>query len=186
MLLVFLDPRFRSQLDGQQITSAKITIIAIWDKIEKLEEASALNANIGENLRASDNEDDILEKHLREINDTPSIDRSELNLQNLLKEINEFDTEKRLPTNFSVLQFWEENKAKYSYLFKVAEVVHGIPPTQVPVERSFSILALIYNSRRVQLRQQMLENPIHIKLNKDMAYQIFEKDVNEIENPSLD
>lgn len=178
---VFLDPRFRSQLSDDQIKVAKETVIDTLDKIVKLQEESA-DGSVTD-LSVNNDTEDILEKHLRTTHNSSerNTEEPQMILENSLKEIDELNKEKRLPTNYSVLKFWQENKEKYPLLFQVAEVMHAIPPTQVPVERSFSVLGLVYNSRRVQLKQEMLENIIHIKLNKDLAYQIFEKDINEIE-----
>lgn len=136
---------------------------------------------------ADDDDDenvDILEKYLRAADVTnihnERTNRSQPELHILLNEINELETEKRLPINGSVLQYWEENKEKYPCLFKVAQVINGIPPTQVPVERSFSVLGFIFNCKRVQLKQQTLEDIIHIKLNKDLTYRIFEQELKNI------
>lgn len=68
-----------------------------------------------------------------------------------------------------------------TYLYQIAEVITGIPPTQVPVERQFSVLGIVYTNRRVNLKPQMIENIILIKLNKDIAYQIFERELHDIE-----
>lgn len=178
---VYLDPRFQKQLNSDQITQAKTTILDTWDKITKMEKASVEDNTSDVIVSIGDVNNDILEKFLSSsIQDIESIDNSQQNIEFILEEITRFEGEKRLPSNYSVLKFWEKNKEKYPFLFKIAQVILGVPPTQVPVERSFSTLALIYNCRRVQLSQKMLENIILVKLNKDIAYAIFENDLKDI------
>ena len=74
----------------------------------------------------------------------------------------------------SILKFWKNKKNDFPELHAVACVINGLPPTQATVERSFSVLALIYNNRRSQLSQNMLENILRIKLNAEIVSSIFE------------
>lgn len=177
---LFLDPRFRSQLDADQDESAKATILVIYEKLKKVKPESSINISV---VDITAQEIDILDEYLSETDPTKSQDKepSQSGLQIVLNEITEFEkNEKRLPANYSILKYWIGNKEKYPNLFLIAEAINGIPPTQVSVERSFSTLGIIYNSKRVQLKQQMLENIIHLKLNKDMVYAIFDTDLKEL------
>lgn len=137
---VYLDPRIRSQLNNEQIAIAKKTVLDTWDKITNINEESVEHNISAENLNGSDN--DILEKHLRDaninnennlqqnMNSPQNTNNTQHHIEIILREITEYEKEKRLPTNNSVLKFWEDKKEKYPYLFKVSVVIQAVPPTQ--------------------------------------------------------
>lgn len=77
----------------------------------------------------------------------------------------------------SLFEDWEILKAEYPELYQLAMILYGIPPTQVTVERSFSAMAFVFNVKRAQLAQAMLENILTIKLNKELVIKINERDM---------
>jgi hypothetical protein len=98
-----------------------------------------------------------------------------------LKAIDDYENNLvRLHHSESVLKFWENSKTKYPELYEVATVFIAIPPTQATVERVFSVLGFVYSSRRYNLSQSMLESIILIKMNKDLANEIFEEEMSEL------
>lgn len=72
---------------------------------------------------------------------------------------------------------WETLKDEYPKLYQLSTIIFGIPPTQVTVERSFSAMALIFNPKRGQLRQKLLEDILTIKLNKELIHDINVRDM---------
>lgn len=77
----------------------------------------------------------------------------------------------------SLFEDWETLQAEYPELYQLATIIYAIPPTQVTVERSFSAMAFIFNPKRAQLSQQMLENILTIKLNEELVNKINERDL---------
>lgn len=95
--------------------------------------------------------------------------------------LNEYELNtQRLHHSKSIREFWEGNKNFYPELYEVAKIYLTIPPTQSTVERSFSTLSFIYSNRRSSLAQNLLENMVLVKLNYDLAAQIFNEELDEI------
>lgn len=61
------------------------------------------------------------------------------------------------------INYWEKNKK--SILYKLSQIVLGVPATQVSVERCISALKFILSDRRASLSEKNLENIYIIKLN---------------------
>lgn len=90
------------------------------------------------------------------------------------------DFEKIFPLthhNKPILTFWEEQKRNFPELYEVAIIVFAIPPSQATVERSFSQFGFVFNCRRCRISSELLEAILLIKLNKDIAYDVFENDL---------
>lgn len=66
-------------------------------------------------------------------------------------------------------------------LYEISKVYNAIPPTQVTVKRAFSSLSTVFTSRRCALLQKNLENILTIKLNKHIAFNIFKRELDDIE-----
>lgn len=47
-------------------------------------------------------------------------------------------------------------------------IIHAIAPTQITVERNFSVIAYVFNARRSNLSQKLLEDILMIVLNGDL------------------
>lgn len=62
----------------------------------------------------------------------------------------------------------------------MANVVFAIAPTQAIVERSFSILSYVFNDRRTQLNEQMLEDILTICFHGDLLDAINLEDIEKI------
>lgn len=80
--------------------------------------------------------------------------------------------EKHLPAmnhREPILLYWESRKDTDPVLYQLASMANTIPPTQVTVERAFSILSLVYNARRTRLSPDLLQYILLINLNKDLV-----------------
>lgn len=60
-------------------------------------------------------------------------------------------------------------------LHKLAMVVFGVPPTEVQIERDFSLLNFVFSNRRCMLQQERLEDIMVIHLNPDLFYEVKEE-----------
>jgi hypothetical protein len=72
---------------------------------------------------------------------------------------------KDLDRKLNPLQFWENNIYKFTMLSAVANAVMAVPATQVTVERAFSALKYIYSDLRANLKEDLLEDILIIKIN---------------------
>lgn len=183
----FFDPRFKSKLLGSEIALVKHRLEDMWIKMRKPESASAQ-----ENPHEVSDED-LLEIFLaaeaHRLETEPNANNSQQPEQpDFTKTVAEFliilnkyeSNTHRLHHSQSIRAFWEENKKTYPELYEVARIYLAIPPTQSTVERSFSTLSFIYNNRRSSLGQQLLENIILIKLNKEIAIDVFGEELKRI------
>lgn len=80
------------------------------------------------------------------------------------REIESFSP-KRIDIDLSIMEFWEDNKYSYSFLPKLAKIVHGVPATQVSVERCFSALKIVLSDLRYNLSEENLKKILFVKLN---------------------
>jgi len=67
----------------------------------------------------------------------------------------------------SCLQFWQDNINKFPKLYQLHLKHHCIPATSAAMERCFSAAGYIVNARRSRLTDQMLEDMLIAKCNKD-------------------
>lgn len=63
------------------------------------------------------------------------------------------------------MAYWEDNKYVFPFLAKLAAIVHGVPATEVSVERAFSALKLILDDLRCNLSDENLKKILFVKLN---------------------
>lgn len=77
------------------------------------------------------------------------------------------------PLTTSVFNYWQTNVEIKPELYKLAAVIHSVPPTQTTVERAFSAMALILSPLRTRLSDKNLENILLIRLNREIFKEIF-------------
>lgn len=95
-----------------------------------------------------------------------------------LVSLNEFET--KFPIighEKSIINLWEEQKRHFPEIYEVANILFSIPPSQAAIERSFSQWGFVFTCRRCNLGSKLLEDILIIKLNKELAYRIFENDL---------
>ena len=63
------------------------------------------------------------------------------------------------------LVFWEENKAKFPQMSKLAMKALSVPASSAPVERVFSVGGIIMRPHRSRLRSTMLNSLVFLKCN---------------------
>lgn len=90
--------------------------------------------------------------------------------------------------SWSIFEYWENNKKTYPILHALAMNIFAAAPTQVAVERTFSVFGHIFNDQRSRLKQDLLEDILMICLNKDLLYEVNDEDMQNLvlaENASL-
>lgn len=90
--------------------------------------------------------------------------RNHLDINTLLKNFNGI----QVNLGVAVLDFWKMNKTTRPELFKLAQIIFAVPPTQTSVERAFSVFAIIFTPRRNQLGDRVLQDILLVRLNSDM------------------
>lgn len=176
---IYLDPRFRCEIlrDQQLIDQSIKTLLNLWRRIITLSGDSANESILSStkescdlNFSADFDNPDILDKYLSRANG--SIDMQQNATSHILaieEEIELFNAEK-LPSNASIISYWESAKEQNQRLYELAKVIYAIPPTEVQIERDFSTLEFIFSQRRQRLSAEMLEAILTLNLNSDIFY----------------
>ncbi len=81
--------------------------------------------------------------------------------------IRNYDDKQPMDTN--LLDYWYSKRFSNPILYKLAMVVHGVPATQVSVERCFSILRFIFSDYRTRLLPELLADIMFIRLNAEFT-----------------
>lgn len=166
---VFLDPRFQQYMPMQNKENAIQFLSNVHVKLKSIEPENLnneqhvnnelntfLNTLMYEN-ECANNDDDY-----NNLNETVVLNISET-LRNFIGE--------KEPLDISLFDYWEKKKNVQPALYKLATVVHAVPPTQTTVERSFSAMALILSSLRTRISDENLENSLLIRLNRDLFFE---------------
>ena len=95
------------------------------------------------------------------------MDNTETDLQDKSSCVGELDAYLTDSNINSCLQFWQYNINKFPKLYQLHLKHHCIPATSAAMERCFSADGYIVNARRSRLTDQMLEDMLIAKCNKD-------------------
>lgn len=185
---IYLDPRFRSEItEHEQFSTsedAKSKLIALWNRFNAMEkrdamEKSDVNASTtnkkkktNEIVRTSFDPIDVsqeMNEYLRRGAQPIAENYNATSSTDISSELEEFDPE-WLSMDNSVVHFWQGSKDKYPELYKVAMAIYSIPPTEVQIERDFSVLDRILTKLRVKLSAEMIESILMINLNPDLFF----------------
>lgn len=172
---VYLDPRFNYELSPSETKIAKYTIENLYSKYKKNVERTETP-----NTSKEDSFEEYLKAKRQRVADHAN-DIADPNSLTLLME-NYETTLPELHYKEYILEYWDTRKNEDPILYLLASIVNTIAPTQVTVERAFSILALVYNSRRTSLEPGLLEHLLLVNLNKEMVPDINMRDLQKVEN----
>lgn len=179
---VFLDPRFKSMLTKSRDESyvAKLYLVQLWERIANFEKKHApTEINVDETTEIpTEFNFDLLEQFMRTddvLSDNSGVDVN--NKSDIMTLLNEFESQKPEPIAKNIFEYWEEKKYTFPELYKLAKVVHSVPPAQASCERTFSTLSFVFNKYRSKLSEQMLQNTLLIKLNPDLFYDVLKDDI---------
>lgn len=178
-----LDPRFCKDLNDVQMDMAVKALESLHKQL--------LNLNKGEddhNEPESSDDDDITVINTTNLSKYCQSNKSmsQIVTQNPAVPIREcvgaFVAANHVLTDGTILDFWNSNKLEYSDLYALAMVILSISPTQVIVERSFSVLSYVFNRLRNRLSDQMLEDILVIALNVELFHEVNQEDIDAIRN----
>lgn len=169
---LYLDPRYRIEvLRNREIAEkAAQTLSELWTRIDTIRRpntplnrsASDCDLNLSIDFNISEQLDEYLARGTHVTAPTANDIEDEIEL---------FQPDK-LPTNESVIDFWERNKEEFPRLYELAVILYAIPPTEVQIERDFSDLEFIFSPRRYHLAPDLLDAVLVIHLNKDLFQEI--------------
>lgn len=168
---IFLDPRYQKFMPNENKDYAIAFLQRLDEKIKSLEKSTD-NCDDEEPI---DSESVELEEFLStvyiELNDDQmSSSHSQICIpteENISMKLKSF-IGTSIPMNETVFDYWENNKHAQPELFKLASIIHSVPPTQTTVERAFSAMALILSPLRTNLADKHLENILVVRLNRDI------------------
>lgn len=168
-----LDPRFCGELSDCQKEIARQTLAECWSHLETENGNNSieLNKSIDDDITVENTT--ILSKYLGNKGGGNN-NRNDINIVQLL---NDFIQQDHQFENQTILDFWNSQKSHHPELYQLAEIIFSISPTQVTVERSFSTLSYVFNSRRNQLSEESLETILLIALNKELFETVNQQDI---------
>lgn len=171
---LYLDPRYIGDMTDDEIKIAKYYLQQCHKRIVEV-----MNSTPEIDDPLDDSYDRDLKAKRRRIdgNNSEYTDSSRLTLLFTQYEKNL----PRMSSKDNILQYWETRKLTDPELWQLACLVMTVAPTQVTVERAFSILRHIVNNRRTRLDPRMIENILFINLNKEMVASINESDLRKLE-----
>lgn len=174
---IFFDPRYRNELNTEQIKVAKLTIEDWYRKYIRINEQTEIQ-----------NHTDSFEKYFADKNgsgyqneESNGLSKSEFLL--LLADYEEKIG--RIHYKRSIWDFWLSQQTSYPLLFELATMILSIPPTQATAERGFSILSYVYNARRTRLDTGMLQDILSIRLNEELWHSVNTREMEKLRLDSL-
>lgn len=185
-----LDPRFCDEIDDLQLEIVEKKLLDIWHRIKTFRNDMQNNNNGSTSLQEVSNSN-LFAEYMK----NKSRARSHL-LENIttdeeiiavLHSFIENESIAAVEESWSIFEFWEVNKKKYPVLYDLAVNIFCAAPTQVTVERTFSVFGHIFNEHRSRLTQDLLEDILMICLNSDLLYEVNDEDMQylvETENDS--
>lgn len=113
-------------------------------------------------LESTSTEEDEIEQFLKQKENISSKSHNTADIRWLLDRYYEEPREKR---DTCVLKYWAAKETSSNELYNVAKQIIGLPMTQVSVERAFSALKYILNCQRTNLKENLLEDVLLLRLN---------------------
>lgn len=166
---LYLDPRYNIVLDDNQKKIAIDLLVSLYHRINTNNpvRSSSTQENLNEAESALDEVSSLINR-IRNHNNNPTTisNPSDCNIKQILCN---FKDEESLTK--SVLLYWEEQKSLKPELYKLANIIFAISPTQASVERAFSALALILTPLRTQMSDKLLFEILLVRLNKSIYRQ---------------
>lgn len=163
---LYLDPRSRHQLTQTDVQIAKYSLRDWHKKLRKTSE------------EAGHTKDDSFELHWEAKRPCTATNASDIETNQLDLLFDKY--ERNTPSmgyKTNIMSFWESRKSDFPELYHLACVMNVVAPTQVSVERNFSILKHVQNNRRTSLSSKMLEDLLIINFNRGMVARINEKEL---------
>lgn len=167
---VYLDPRYQRSLSREKRQTAVLFLSGLYRKAISFESEENTVAGQQPDADIDDAFIEFMESLGRDsvgderITQSESEKRNNLDITTLLENFNGIQGNLNVP----VLDFWKSNKTARPELFKLAQIIFAVPPTQTSVERAFSVFAIIFTPRRNQLGDGILQDILLVRLNSDI------------------
>lgn len=198
---VFLDRRYSQKQDDEEIALAKLSLCRLWERVrqKKCTDLGITTDGLMETSNESIHFDDF---DIEKIFATPKKNHPNANEQTPNEQMSEKRVVVPKEANFSItkdefmillhgfekkyplinhknqiLDFWKSCKDEFPEIYTVASIINSIPPAQATVERVFSIVSFIFGKHRSRLDEEVLQNILTIRLNKDKLPKIFEDEI---------
>ena len=178
MAALYLDPRYFSCLEKDDVVKAKYYLKDLWVKLNRNKPA---DEDLEEDQENEQDADDIMqdeEDELAALIREKDAQRTQENIgQRRVQDITNIldfyyrQTPLLKDRTCSVLKYWEERRFTSPELYELAKIVHAIPATQVSVERLFSALRFILSRLRSCLSSEMVEDLVLIFSNSALVKQ---------------
>lgn len=169
---IYLDPRFTNTLSKTNKLLAVATLLEIWVQRK---------SQLAKRLDSDDSDFDryIANKELDMVaGDNNNCEQS--NIDALKLKLHALEKQQRQPSQTNVIKYWYEKRHEEPEIYLLSEIIFAIPSSQTTVERAFSVLAYILNPLRNRLSDEMLENILLLKCNRDLFYEIIEEELENV------
>lgn len=172
MTALYLDPRFKNRLDGNETAVAIETLQKLF-----IQTKSKPDPSPNPELNAIDRQIEAQVFNSYHTQQSEANWRAELTLV-----MSNYNTARVTDINRTALDFWKDNKSTYPQLYELSKIIFSIASSISEPERTFSGFSYIYNVRRMNLLPKNVTNILMIRLNKDIFYKIRESKINAIKN----
>lgn len=164
---VLLDPRFRVLLSNHEIATAIKHLSIVRRRLKIGTESAARENDTTENdaTLPKSNDSDLIALIQQRKTANPLFSNCEADDQ-LLKRILALPLSNDL--SLSPIEYWASLQKKEPILYEIASIVNAASPTETSVERCFSALGYIFNSRRTNLSEKSLRTILLTRLNKNL------------------
>lgn len=201
---VYLDRRFGADLDADEIELSKLTLCSIWEQVKSIRAPNENTHVHQESIDDTNREvefdfasyfamkgfvttdigqcDQATSNNIERSSDKDISPNYKMTKSEFLISLDSF--ERKFPIinhTIPVFTFWEEQKQNFPEIFEVSNILFAIPPSQATVERSFSQFGFVFNSRRCKIASETLEDILLIKLNKNISYEVFRRDLEKLQ-----
>lgn len=178
---IALDPRFCSVLNEDQKDQAKDEFKKLYQRLEAMDQRKNSSDKTLVGNSCADHDSSISDETLLEEFVFGKTTQSEKlptgSSQDIGDELETFIAAQKGFPKESTIHFHINNQTQYPKLFKLAMVVFAVAPTQVVVERAFSVLSYVFNVLRNQLKSSLLADILVICLNEDLFHIVNDEDM---------
>lgn len=83
--------------------------------------------------------------------------------QSQSQSIEKYHPQRIVDNSINVLTYWNTRSSEFPMLYKIAFIIHGVPATQVSVERAISALNFIFSDRRNRLSSEHIQQILLVR-----------------------
>lgn len=174
---LFLDPRYLIVLKSDERSKAMFHLCKLWNQLLRVQ----CECSTGNTKEADITDNDEVDEYLESF-EPSAMSSTESDIPAIW---NRFDGVARLDSKANICNYWEENRLLRPQLYELATIIFAVPSSQTSVDRGFSHLSFIYNRYRTAVHDNMLNDIMFVRLNRDLFYQINNVQYNKTEKRRL-